>query len=291
MPHLPPIDAQPITGRQAERDWGALGWSLFAHLLFVVLLVVLARRDPMAPAAEPDKPGAPPTPTERVVFLTPPAVPEPLPRPPQERPPEPERLRPREMPRPQVERGVLSVPDDPANAQATTGSPEPERQPSAPAPQPPPHPTSSAETMVASAAPTLESEAMRIFGPRRAASNTGPAAAVPRTGGPTDDRANDCTPVLRPPRAPGARIELEYVEGTVFYDASRRVPLPGAHLQISGTGYGTFADDRGHYRLGFDPALIDDCRSQYVRVLAPGVPPQLIVLGRGPGGTDIFVRR
>ena len=39
-----------------------------------------------------------------------------------------------------------------------------------------------------------------------------------------------------------------------------------------------------------DPDLVDECRSQYVRVIARGVPPQLIVLGRGPGGTDIYLR-
>ena len=58
-------------------------------------------------------------------------------------------------------------------------------------------------------------------------------------------------------------------------------PIPGALLQVLGTGFSTFADGVGHYRLRFDPDLVDACRTQLVRVTAPGYRTRTMFLGYG----------
>jgi hypothetical protein len=70
---------------------------------------------------------------------------------------------------------------------------------------------------------------------------------------------------------------LASVTGTIF-DTDHRTPMPGAHLEIMGTTFGTFTDSRGDYRLEFDPHLLTQCRIQYVRVVAPGYLPQRLTL-------------
>jgi hypothetical protein len=70
------------------------------------------------------------------------------------------------------------------------------------------------------------------------------------------------------------------VEGIVRAE-SNGLPVPGAFLQVLGTGFATFADDAGHYRLRFDPDLIDACRTQLVRVTAPGYRARTMILGFG----------
>ena len=70
------------------------------------------------------------------------------------------------------------------------------------------------------------------------------------------------------------------VEGVVRDQRSGTI-LPGAFLQIVGTGYATFADDAGHYRLAFDPSLVGPCRTQVVRVTAHGYRAQNLILALG----------
>ena len=70
-------------------------------------------------------------------------------------------------------------------------------------------------------------------------------------------------------------------------------PMPNAHLQIVGTSFVTFTDNNGEYILTFDASLLDQCRTQYVRVSAPGYEPRLLVLviGRNVRSDDVALRR
>jgi hypothetical protein len=70
------------------------------------------------------------------------------------------------------------------------------------------------------------------------------------------------------------------IEGIVRTE-SGGLPIPGAFLQMLGTGSATFADASGHYRLTFDPSLVDACRSQLVRVTAPGYRARTMILTWG----------
>lgn len=70
-------------------------------------------------------------------------------------------------------------------------------------------------------------------------------------------------------------------------------PLPDAHLQIIGTAFVAWTDQNGEYTLSFDASLLDRCRTQYVRVSAPGYEPRLLVLviGRNVRSDDVALRR
>jgi len=288
MQHTP-LEALPITGRQSERPWAALVTSVAAHAGVIAMLLLVFGRTPERPkeaAAE-----SAPERTETVV-LAPPMSPRPLPRvaPRPEPKPEPPRLAPlpdRPIPRPQVERGPENIPLAPP-----TPTPEPPT-PSAPDPEPNAgkSPGSAAPPPAEIASAAFDADTRRLFGRHDTGDPGGgtPQPVIRWNGGPTEPRENDCTPRPRPPQVPGQPVTLEFVEGWVYNERTGAV-LAGAHLQMMGTPYSAFADGAGHYRLGFDQSLVDECRSQYVRVIAPGVPPQLIVLGRGPGGTNIYLR-
>ncbi len=73
----------------------------------------------------------------------------------------------------------------------------------------------------------------------------------------------------------------------------RRGPLIGAHLQLVGTAFVTFTDQAGEYVLRFDPKTLAHCRTQYVRVTAPGFRTELLVLSIGPRvrSDDVVLRR
>ncbi len=281
----PPLESLPITGRRPPRHWLALGASVVVHALLAGLIVLLAQRS--RDAMQTVSGSTSTAPSLQTVTLAPFILSRPRPVVPAR--PEAETKRPeRPIPLPQVQRGAENIPLE---------APRPEPSPPAPPVPDPgtrtdaPSGAPAAASEVASAVPSLESETERLFGRRNSVAGSGGGAepVVRWNNGPTEQRDNDCRPRPVPPRRPGEPIALEFVEGRV-YDDRTHVPLGGAHLQIMGTPYTTFADDAGHYRLGFDPALVDECRSQYVRVIARGVPPQLIVLGRGPGGTDIYLR-
>ena len=73
---------------------------------------------------------------------------------------------------------------------------------------------------------------------------------------------------------------LATVIGRVL-DTDGIAPLVGAHLQIIGTAFSTFSDGNGEYRLEFDPKLLEQCRVQYVRVVADGYRGQMLTLAIG----------
>ena len=82
------------------------------------------------------------------------------------------------------------------------------------------------------------------------------------------------------------------VVGRIFRQDNGR-PLAGAHLQMVGTPYVTFTDGNGEYRFRFDLALVDNCRTQYVKVTASGYESRLLVLVVGPNARseDVRLRR
>ena len=123
----------------------------------------------------------------------------------------------------------------------------------------------------------MVSEARRLFGPKAptGATMAGPVAAglpVGLNGGGT--RCAWSGEEARRVDGPSTGV----IEGIVRTESSGR-PIAGAFLQLLGSGSATFADASGRYRLTFDPALVDVCRSQLVRVTAPGFRARTMILG------------
>ena len=87
-------------------------------------------------------------------------------------------------------------------------------------------------------------------------------------------------------------MEYGVVEGRIYREDGR-APLPGAHLQMLGTPYVAFTDNQGAYRFRFDLSLMDNCRTQYVRVSARGYESRLLVLvvGRNVRSEDVRLQR
>lgn len=270
---LPRIDG----GRSAL----ALGVSLAAHLLVGVLAVTLARTDPAAV-----RDASAPAVEQRVDLVDLPPFPKQTPPParalenePAAEPPPPERV-----PRPQVRRDAplpeeVTVRPEPPPPDLPLGEIPPATAPET-AERPPVVESPLPSEVAASTA--IESEARRLFGPRNYGADrpAGPIAARSWATEVTEDRENDCTPRPPAPRPPGTPPEMGTVAGTVYREGTRQ-PLGGAFLQIMGTPYSTFADDRGVYQLSFDRALIDSCRTQYVQVSKDGFAPRRLILSLG----------
>ena len=271
------------TARPPRRTWVPLVLSAVLHLLVLGTAVELTRARTDVVRTGDDTVATPSE--QRVVMVTlppyPKAEPKPLPRRAAEPPPP---VPPRQMPRPQVERGqklpedVTVAPERPPDTGPLTEAPA-ERAPDASRSAPP----RTVEDPAAAPAPTMESEAERLFGRKQTgvAYASGPEPFARWVQVMTDDRANDCRPKQLPVRPPGTPPELGYVSGQVFREGTR-IPLSGAFLQILGTPYSTFADDDGHYRLAFDRSLVDECRTQYVQVSKDGFRPRRLILGIGP---------
>jgi hypothetical protein len=143
------------------------------------------------------------------------------------------------------------------------------------------------------AAATMESEARRIFGRPR----LGPlAGAGPRASRPMEaylpDHPEKCIPKPSAPRDSAAAPQYGLVVGKIFRQ-DNGLPLAGAHLQMLGTPYVSFTDDGGEYRFRFDMTLVDNCRTQYVRVTAPGYESRLLVLmvGVNMRSDDVELKR
>ena len=139
---------------------------------------------------------------------------------------------------------------------------------------------------------TLESEARRIFGRPRLATSAG---AGPQARRPMEawvrESPERCIPQAVAPRDSAGPPEYGMVEGRIFRQDNGR-PLAGAHLQMIGTPYVTFTDAAGEYHFKFDVTLMDNCRTQYVRVSAPGYESRLLVIVIGPNRSeDVRLRR
>ncbi len=85
---------------------------------------------------------------------------------------------------------------------------------------------------------------------------------------------------------------LATVRGRILTN-DRRGPLVGAHLQVVGTTFVTWTTGTGEYELQFDPKSLEKCRTQYVRVTAPGYKTELLVLSIGPRvrSDDVVMRK
>jgi hypothetical protein len=105
------------------------------------------------------------------------------------------------------------------------------------------------------------------------------------------DDSERCIPHPVAPRDSADPIQFGTVVGRIFRQDNGH-PLAGAHLQMIGTPYVTFTDQSGEYRFRFDLALMDNCRTQYVKVSAAGYESRLLVLLLGPNRSeDVRLRR
>ena len=216
------------------------------------------------------------------MIYVPPAAPAPPPPPAQ-----PPRL---SAPPPPVRRTQEPEPNAPPDAKPATGmesdndNPPLERKAE----------TASTSTAPAAEKPaaTIESEARRIFGRPRLATRAGagPQAVRPMEAW-MPQRSDRCIPT-QPEASDSARPQdFGTVEGKIYRQDNGR-PLAGAHLQMVGTPYVAFTDGSGAYRFRFDRSLMDNCRTQYVRVTAAGYESRLLVLVIGPNRSeDVHLRR
>ena len=182
-------------------------------------------------------------------------------------------------------------PPQPAPPPARQTTPEPE-------PNAPPDETrsSGAETAEKPKAEervaTLESEARRIFGRPRLVTRAGagPQARRPMQAW-LPESSERCIPEPSAPTDAAGPTQFGTVVGRIFRQDNGR-PLAGAHLQMIGTPYVTFTDATGEYRFKFDAALMNNCRTQYVRVSAAGYESRMLVMVMGPNRSeDVRLRR
>jgi len=215
----------------------------------------------------------------------PPPVPKPAPVPvPQPKPPTPT------APAPEKEQ---RTPEADANAPPEAARSEgEERESDAPPGGAQPDAAESGPSAAENLAALMESEAKRIFGTPRAGPRPG---AGPRAVRPMEaylpDSPERCIPKPRPPEG-SAAPEYGTVVGRIFRRDNGR-PLAGAHLQMVGTPYVTFTDASGEYRFRFDLSLVENCRTQYVRVTADGYESRLLVLvvGENVRSEDVLLKR
>jgi outer membrane biosynthesis protein TonB len=272
----------------ANRSWTSLAASAVVHLALLALAVGLSR-----PRPEPGRDPRRTDPAEQarqvqMVYIPPPAAqpPPPLPPPPPAETPRPPARLPAPRPAAPPAEKAQPVSEDNANAppEATRSEGAETDQPEGGTPATTPEPA-------AEAAPTMESEAQRIFGQKRPATQPG---AGPRATRPLEaylpDRAEKCVP--RTASADSAGPQYGTVVGRIFRGDNGR-PLAGAHLQMLGTPFVAFTGADGEYRFRFDLALVDNCRTQYVRVSAKGYESRLLVLmvGEDVRSEDVSLER
>jgi len=234
---------------------------------------------PKPPAPRPEPKPEPPPPPPQPVAPPPTPPPAPIPRiapppPKEQRTPEPDANAPPDAARRTGEEPTKDAPSggDPAGA---TDDKDGSRAP--------------AEDEAA----TMESEAKRIFGsphlgPRPGA---GPQASRPMEAY-LPDHPERCIPKPAVPAESAGPTQFGTVVGKIFRHDNGQ-PLAGAHLQLLGTPYVTFTNDQGEYHFRFDVSLVDNCRTQYVRVTAPGYESRLLVLVMGPNvrSEDVLLKR
>jgi outer membrane biosynthesis protein TonB len=273
----------------ANRNWTSLAASAALHVALLALAIGLTRPKP-EPARDPRH--ADPAEQARqvqMVYIPPPPAPVKPPPPPPPPAPAPPPQPPRPVPQPVAPppEKEQRAPEDNANAppEATRSQGEETDQPEGGAPAT--NPTPAAE-----AAPTMESEAQRIFGQKHLATQPG---AGPRATRPLEaylpDRAEKCVPRAAA-ASDSAGPQYGTVVGRIFRGDNGR-PLAGAHLQMLGTPFVAFTGPDGEYRFHFDLSLVDNCRTQYVRVSAKGYESRLLVLvvGEDVRSEDVSLER
>ena len=274
---------KPLVSPNRQRAWSPLAVSAVLHLVLFAVAVGLSRPSPAAESTE--RADRPAEEARRVDMIYVPPV-EPTPPPAPVRPPPP--------PPPPAVRQTRPEPEPNAPPEATRSSgAETAEQPKPETGDPP------AETAATPATPareqavaTMESEARRIFGRPRLVTRAG---AGPQATRPMEawlpENSERCSPHPVAPTDSAGPTQFGTVVGRIFRQDNGR-PLAGAHLQMIGTPYVTFTDETGEYRFKFDLALMDNCRTQYVRVSAAGYESRLLVLMVGPNRSeDVTLRR
>lgn len=312
MTELPPFEVQPRIA--TSRSWMALGASALLHAAIILLLIFgipVSNRQPLVlnPGSEVAQPLAI-TPTNPVF--------KPTPR--QDHPPQRQTETPPPPPPRESELGPNSSKPDARAKEAAAhqsdadamATPATRPAPPAPPPAPPPESPKPASQPPApqrlriprpgdySAIGALPMPTSSPFGPPKLDSASGAAAPAAEPSASSsmgrlgmanhdpqkwensfdDETSGRCVEIPDLGKNPDGTPVLATVIGQVF-DTDGRTPMPGAHLQILGTPFGTFSNGSGEYRLEFDPKLLAKCRVQYVSVVAPGYASQRLTLAIG----------
>ncbi len=267
---------------QHESDWLALLVSGLSHIVVIVLVIALVRfREPPTPtAAQPRRAMQDTT----IVYLPPPAPQPPPPPVVQQTPPPAEPLaRARQL---EKEENPNAQPEDIRRE----GREEQSSAPPVDESTGDPDATSSTPPIeeASALAVTMESEAQRIFGRRKGtpAADAGPVAVRPFENAREPD--NNC------PAIPRDSVTGQVPEGTVqgrVVDFDNGIPLRGAHLQMVGQPYNTFADNNGNFVLKFDLTLMENCRVQLVRISSFGHRDQTLPIVMGGGVSTVPLRK
>jgi hypothetical protein len=282
-----------------QRPWISLGLSAALHAALLALTLRLGRMpDEPAPAEERQQ-RADPSRQVEMIYLAPPPQPQPPPPPP---PPPPAAAAPTPPPPPperaasppeKEQRAPEPDANAPPEAKRSEGEEPTRDDPAGGEPTGTTTPAPASPVPADNSAAAMESEARRIFGRPRLGPRPG---AGPRASRPMEaylpDHPEKCIPKQQAPRDSAAAPQFGTVLGRIFRQDNGR-PLAGAHLQMLGTPYTTFTDDQGEYRFRFDLSLVDNCRTQYVRVMASGYESRLLVLMVGPNvrSDDVVLKR
>ncbi len=267
---------------QREGDWLAFAVSGLSHLVLVLLAFAIVRATERETQQAQQTVRRPMDTT--IIFLPPPPAPTPQPQ-----------VRPIPLPPQAVPVTRQAPPEKDPNAASDATRHEGTTQESSSAPEAPEETgdpegvkdvTPAVEEPVALGV-TMESEAQRLFGRRRGppANETGPVAVRPfENAMPSDD---NCPKI---PRDSTGQVPEGTVQGRVV-DYENGQPLRGAHLQMVGQPFNTFADDFGNFLLRFDLRLMENCRVQMVRITSAGHRDQTLPIVLGGGVSTVPLRR
>ena len=217
--------------------------------------------------------------------------------------PEPPKLRPPKsggqdkVPDPQADpiKALRSPVADPGGDAARLGDGAESNQPKIAPPRPVPlalNPGPSAPPVSEPAPAATASSSTAMAGGIQIGPRLGLAPRDPRPWTQSVPEAGDSCPTVAGDSSKPGEPRMGSASGRVLRTEGG-APMPNAHLQILGTSFVTFTDDNGEYVLTFDASLLDRCRTQYVRVSAPGYEPRLLVLviGRNIRSDDVALRR
>ncbi len=209
--------------------------------------------------------------------------------------PPPKSAGPTKPPEPDADpiRAIRSPEADPGGDARRLGDGAPASQPKIAPPRPVPLALSSGPPAppvsepAPSTAPAAGREGGISLGPR-----LGLAPRDPRPWTQSMPERGDSCPMVVPDSTKPGEPRMGSATGRVL-KTEGGAPMPNAHLQIMGTSFVTFTDNNGEYTLTFDASLLDQCRTQYVKVSAPGYEPRLLVLviGRNIRSDDVALRR
>jgi outer membrane biosynthesis protein TonB len=295
----PPIPALKVPSRTSRRaNWMSGLGSLLLHIAVAVAVILNLRKSETAAEQKGAEENKGPRQVQ-LVYIPPPPPPKPV----AKAEPQPEPPPPTQPPAAPLTPGPDKTPGSLAKV-----NPNPEQNPNAP-PEAKRTKATAPETKVppddggatkhdeqpvsafaplakAAETPSIETEAQRIFGRplTRAGEESGVHDSRPWES-PLDWSSKGCTLPKEDDSTAGDSMGV--VQGRVFRESGR--PLPGAHLQILGTGYYTYSDPSGAFRLVFDRSLVDKCRTQSVRVSAPGYSSRDLILYVGPATSSDVV--